>query len=164
MRRILIVGFLLFILSGCTAQETFETLGDVYAQLPPNEPAEVVYVLPEDAATPVFHGDGGKMYFCDGYEIMVETLNGGDLNRTVSTLTGYGVDSLTILQSSNAQPQRYECVWTAAGEGGDQVGRMVILDDGSYHYCISFMADADEAAACTAEWQSVLDSLALAEN
>ena len=161
MKRIIILGFLLFILSGCAVSETFETVHDVYGELPSPEPASVDFLLPEDAATPVFHGDGGRLYFCDGYEIMVETLDAGDLNRTVTTLTGHASDSLTILQTDNSQPQRYECVWTAAGEGGDQVGRTVILDDGSYHYCISFTALAEDAGSLQETWQEIASSIQL---
>lgn len=161
MKRILIAGLLLFLLSGCAAQETFETVNDVYAPQPSPEPASVDFLLPEDAATPVFHGDGGKLYFCEGYEIMVETLEAGDLNRTVTTLTGFDADSLTILETSTAHVQRYECVWTAAGEGGDQVGRTVILDDGCYHYCISFTALADDAGSLQETWQELASSFQL---
>ena len=161
MKRVIIIGLLLFLLSGCTAQETFETVNDVFAPQPNQEPASVDFLLPEDAATPVFYGDGGKLYFCEGYEIMVETLESGDINRTVSTLTGYGVDSLTILQTGSTQLQRYECVWTAAGEGGDQVGRMVILDDGNYHYCISFTALATDAGSLQETWQEIASSFQL---
>ena len=161
MKRILMIGFLLFVLSGCGAQEAFETVNDVYVPQPSPEPASVEFLLPEEAAAPVFHGDAGKLYFCEGYEIMVETLESGDLNRTVATLTGFDADSLTILQTGSAQPQRYECVWTAAGEGGDQVGRMVILDDGSYHYCISFTALANDAGSLQETWQEIASSFQL---
>lgn len=161
MKRILIAGLLIFFLSGCRAQETFETLDDVYSPQSSPTPANVDFLLPEDAATPVFRGDGGKLYFCDGYEIMVETLEAGDLNRTVTNLTGHSMDSLTILQTGNTQAQRYECVWTAAGEGGDQVGRTVILDDGSYHYCISLIALANDAGSLQETWQEIASSFQL---
>ncbi len=161
MKRIVIVVFLLIILSGCGVQETFETVKDVYAPLPSQEPASVEFLLPEDAAAPVFHNDGGKLYFCDGYEIMVDTLEAGDLNRTVRTLTGYDADSLAILQTGSNQSKRYEFVWTAAGEGGDQVGRTVILDDGNYHYCISFFALANDAGSLQETWQEIASSFQL---
>lgn len=161
MKRILVIGFLLFILSGCAAQETFETVNDVYSPQSSPMPASVEFLLPKDAAAPVFHGDEGKLYFCEGYEIMVETLESGDLKRTVATLTGFDADSLTILQTSNPHVQRYECVWTATGEGGDQVGRTVILDDGSYHYCITFTAPADDAGSLQETWQEIASSFQL---
>lgn len=158
MKRAIITGFLLLTLTGCAAAETFETLGDVYGGQASIAPASTSFLLPEDAASPVFRGESGRLYFCEGYEIMVETLASGDLNRTVTTLTGYGVDSLTILQTDDTNPKRYECVWTAAGEGGDQVGRTVILDDGNYHYCISLTALAEDAGSLQESWQEVLSS------
>lgn len=161
MKRILILCLLVFTLTGCGAVETFETIGDIYQPLASPEPAAVNLLLPDDAAAPVFNGQSGKLYFCEGYEIAVETLEAGDLNRTVTALTGYSEDSLTLLKKDSPQGLRYECAWSAAGEGGDQVGRAVILDDGSYHYCLSLTALADDAGSLQECWQEITSSFQL---
>lgn len=163
MKKLVVILALMFLLSGCT-EDVFETIGDQNDVVVMATPAAVLVDLPSSAASPVMEGAYGKLYFCDGYELAIETHQAGDLNATLRNLTGFGKDELQLIQTLRCGVPCYESTWCAAGDTGDQVGRIMVLDDGNYHYCISFMADADEAAACTAEWQSVLDSLALAEN
>ena len=54
---------------------------------------------------------------------------------------------------------RWDWVWTAAGEGGDAVGRAAVLDDGVYHYCVSVMAEAGEAGALETQWSALMGSI-----
>ena len=150
----------LLILSGCSATETMETIGDSYDQLV-IAPQMVKFAVPNDASSQVISGDSGTIYFCEGYEIVVQTMSGGNLDSTLRSVTGYPKDALTVVETSDAYADRYECVWIAAGEGGDQVGRTAILDDGNYHYCLSVMAPAQEAGSLQEVWQSLFLSLEL---
>ena len=92
------------------------------------------------------------------YEIMVETLASGDLNDTIRTISGFEKDQLTVLQTQQADTDRYDFVWTTAGERGERLGRAVILDDGNYHYCMTALRDAEESIIV---WQEVFSSFAL---
>lgn len=159
MKRLWILVALMIMLCGCAPVEDFETMKDVYAPQKLTNPAQISLALPGDAASPVMESENGKLYFCDGYEIMVQTMSAGDLNRTLQSLTGYTKDSLTVIETVNDQIRRYECVWTAAGEAGDQVGRAVIMDDGSYHYCVSVMAHALESGSLQETWQELFTSV-----
>ena len=159
MKKICCLLLVMFLLSGCQAEPTFETIQDVYAGETLSEPRDVVLDLPEDAT--VIHSDQGKLYLCDGYDITVEIFAAGDLNRTVQTLTGFASDALTVLHTAVSDTQRYECVWSAAGEGGDMVGRAVVLDDGAYHYCVTVMASSEQAGKLSDNWQALLDSFSL---
>lgn len=161
MRRLCVLLVCLLVLNGCAGMPVFEQLGDVYNPSQAPEPKKVSISLPEDAASPVIAGDFGKIYFCDGYEIMVETLTSGDLAATIKDLTGYSREALTLLETYLGNIKRYECVWTAAGEVGDRVGRAVILDDGCYHYCVSVMADAVDAGALQESWEALFGSIVL---
>ena len=161
MRKLCVLFVCLLVLTGCAGTPVFEQLGDVYNPSQAPEPKKVSIALPEDAASPVISGDFGKIYFCDGYEIMVETLASGDLSATVKALTGYSLDVLTLLETYLGETKRYECVWTAAGEVGDRVGRAMILDDGIYHYCVSVMADAADAGALQESWEALFGSIVL---
>lgn len=161
MRKLCVLLVCLLMLTGCAGAPVFEQLGDVYNPSQAPEPKKVSLTLPNDAASPVISGAAGKLYFCDGYEIMVETLASGDLSATVKALTGYSRDALTLLETHLGETKRYECVWTAAGEVGDRVGRAVILDDGSYHYCVSVMADAVDAGALQESWEELFSSFVL---
>ena len=160
MKKLWIVTALVLVMCGCAAP-TFETMDDVYAPQQQITPQMTAFQIPNDAATQVMENENSKIYFCEGYDIMVETLAAGDLNRTMQTITGYSANALTIMETSVSQLNRYECVWTAAGEAGDQVGRAVILDDGSFHYCMSVMAPAEEAGSLQDVWEELFSTFRL---
>ena len=161
MRKFGIIIVLALMMSGCSAAETFERVEDVYAGHEAAEVKTITFTVPEDAASQVMESEHGRIYFCDGYEIMVQTLSSGDLNRTLQTLTGFARDNLTVMETASSDFDRYECVWTAAGEAGDQVGRVAILDDGKYHYCLSVMAVAQEAGSLQNSWNDLFTSIDL---
>ena len=149
-------------LSGCSVQDTFETLSDTDAVSAAAVAAQVEVSLPEDAAAPSMENeDGSKLYLCDGYTVTVQTLAGGDLNRTILEVSGFSKDELTVMQTKKNGLDRYEMAWSAAGEGEDQILRGVILDDGKYHYAVTVMANYSQAGALRQTWQSILDSVTL---
>lgn len=154
---VIVVAILLF--TGCS--KNYETMNDAYEPIEPAAVKTVVFSMPEDAAVPVISGDNGKIYFCDGYEITVQTLNAGNLDKTLETLTGFIGDHLTVMQTSIGGIHRYSCAWTAAGEGGDQIGNVTILDDGNYHYCLSVLAPSQEAGSLQATWAALMSSFQL---
>ena len=160
MKKVCVIFAMVMLLSGCAAQQTFETVGDDYAQQVIAEQT-VHYRLPEDAAYQTVQSEYGQLYFCDGYEMTVQTMPAGDLNETLRQLTGFPKDDLTVIQTSLTDASKYECVWTAAGEGGDMVGRAVILDDGNYHYCMTVMAMQEHAAQLRDTWKTLIDSFTL---
>ena len=149
-------------LAGCAATGSFEQLQDVYVPETLSEPAMIQLTLPADAAAQTLTGGSGRLYFCDSYEIAVETLAGGDLDRTLQILTGCNRDDLTLLETGSGE-KRWETVWTAAGEGSQQVGRLLVVDDGSYHYCVSVMADALDAGALQESWEALFSSVVLSQ-
>lgn len=159
MKKLCFLLIFVLLLSGCQAAPTFETMDDVYASQLPDAPRQVALALPEDVQTIV--GSSGKLYLCNGYDVTVETFSSGDLSSTIQQLTGFAPDALTMLQTAVSGVDRYECVWTAAGETGDTVGRAVVLDDGQYHYCVTVMGSADAAGELSADWQALLNSVKL---
>lgn len=162
MKMFAIVLVLSLLLTGCGAVETFETVSDDMVQSVMGPAREVVLTLPDHAASPVINtDDGGKLYLCQGYVLTVQTLQSGDLDRTVRTLSGFGRDAVTVMETALRDVKRYEWVWTAAGEGGDQLARALVLDDGSRHYCLTAMAQAQASGELEAEWESVFSSFAL---
>lgn len=158
------VCFLLMtlLLTGCRAQETFETVADEMALPVMATPGHITVQLPGETAMPVFENDNGRVYVCNDYEIVVETLEAGDLERTMQELTGLGWDDLSVVETFSDGISRYEFVWAAAGESGEQVGRGVILDDGNYHYCLSVLRDAEMSEKTQVNWDQVFSSFAVA--
>ena len=158
-----IVLCVMMCLSGC-AVTTFETVDDPDDVQVMAVPAALLLELPEDAAVPAMEGASGKLYFCDDYHIAVETLVSGNLDATLRTLTGFDREELSPVQTKRCGVACYEAAWSAAGENGDQIGRVLVLDDGSFHYCVSVMASAADAAQCADAWTALLESVDLAEN
>ena len=158
MKRWLCCLLPVLLLCGCGAEETLETVADEWMVPAMAQPREVALRLPEDLAMPVLEEDDKKMYLGEDYEIMVETLASGDLDATLRSLTGYSSDRLTVIRTSQNDVDRFDFVWTAAGEQGERLGRGAILDDGDYHYCLSVLRDGDEALVV---WQDVFASFSL---
>lgn len=155
---LVVVGLLL---SGCAAEGTFETLGDPYELHEDAIKQEIVCILPQEASAQTVQSDYGQLYFCDGYEIALQTFEAGDLDRTLRQLTGFGAEDITVIETGLTPAARYDFVWTAAGEGGDMVCRATVLDDGNYHYCMSVMASQADAPRLREAWKALFDSFTL---
>lgn len=159
MKKICFGLMLVLLLTGCGNPESFETMADTY-QIPEAVPAQQTsMLLSENSVIQIENtSSNDSIYLCDDYCVMVQTFASGDIDATIRSVTGYRKDQLMVMQRENAGIRSYECVWAAAGEGGDQLGRMLILDDGNHHYALSVMADAQKAGELTDTWQLLLDS------
>ena len=158
MKRWGCICLLVILLSGCKAEETLETVSDEWIVPVMAQPREISVRMPEDLMLPVLEQEGRQLYMGPNYEIMLETMAAGDLQATIRNLSGYEQEQLTILETDQGEWNRYEFVWTAAGEQGHRLGRAVILDDGDYHYCMSVLRDAGESLVV---WQDVFQSFSL---
>lgn len=159
MKKILCLVLLALLLAGCGAEPTFETIGDLQVQTA-SAPAQQIFLdLPKNAKLETMGAQGqDKLYLCDGFTVSVQTLEAGDLDRTLRSATGYGKEELTLMQTGAADSKIYRCVWAAAGEGQTQVGKTCIVDDGSYHYVLTVMVPEEDAGRLNEQVQSVLDS------
>lgn len=163
MKKFLCVMLALVLLSGCQQPKDLETLSDNYEQLDLPQPKEVFLQLPEDAAKAVLDAaETGTLYLCDSYSVAVQTLPAGNLDATLRQVTGYGREKLQLWEMKEGDVSRYSCVWASAGEGGDQMGKSTILDDGNYHYVLSVMAPAEDAGELADTWQQLMDSFSIA--
>ena len=160
MKKVCFVLLMAVLLSGCAAQETFETVADEILQPVMAQPAEISVRLPDNAVAPVLESDQRQVYMSEEYEILIETVASGDLSATIRDLCGYEKDQLTVMETQNQNVSRYEFVWACAGEKGDRLGRAVILDDGDYHYCLSVLRDAVQEK-CQIVWSDVFASFTL---
>lgn len=160
MKKICLILVFSLLLAGCGAEQTMETIADDHLQSVMQEQREVILEL--DEAAVALQGETGTMYLCDGYEVSVEIYAAGNLNATFQTITGFGCDELTVLETAAAGAARYECVWTAVGEAGDLVCRAAVLDDGVHHYCVTATAAAENGQVLQEVWEVIFESFALA--
>ena len=162
MKKWFVVVFAVMLLTGCSTQQTFETVDDVFGGDNGATVGTVKLSMPEEAATPVMESEtGGRLYLCDGYDLTVQTMEGGDLNRTLQQMTGYPADALQCMKTKPGGITRYDLAWTSAGEKGDLVARGVVLDDGNYHYVVTVMADAQVSGSLRGTWETLLESVGL---
>lgn len=162
MKKLLVIFILGILLSACGDQETFETVSDVYAVSAISQAQKIQIALPEDAAVESLEStDSGKLYMCDGFCVAVQTMEAGNLDRTIREVSGFEKEQLTVMQTQDGKYDCYEFVWSAAGEAGDQMSRAVLLDDGKYHYVVAVTTDAARTGELTPVMQHILDSVTL---
>ena len=149
------------LLCGCAAQETFETISDEAVMPVMVQPRDITVKLPGEAALPVIENDAGRIYLCEDYEIVLQTLESGDLEKTMQTVSGYSREDLTVMETLSGDISRYEFVWVSAGETGEQIGRGVVLDDGDYHYCLSVLQNAQKTNNSQINWNQMFRSFQL---
>ena len=161
MRLNILMVLLALLLTGCGAEETFETVSDDLVQSVMAQMRQVSVWLPEDAATPALESEDGAVYACEDYEVYQQVLPSGDLEATVRSVSGFDLENLTVVTSSRNECKRHDFVWASASEQGDRVGKGCILDDGSYHYVLTVLGNAETVGENDAVWRQILDSFAL---
>ena len=162
MKKCLILMLAALLLTGCAAEETAETVSDVYIQPVMSTMQQAVVSLPTDASVSVLENeDTGTIYLCDGYTVTLNSLPGGDLDQTLRQTTGFGKEDLALMETESGGIKRIHGVWTDAGETEQQVGRVMVLDDGSYHYVLTCMTDASRMKQLQPVWQDLFDSFRL---
>lgn len=163
MKRLFVGLTLVLLLCGC-AQPVMETVDDAYVQPVSAMTRQVLIELPEDASQQTMEGEGGTLYFCGDYTLCVQTLPGGDIEKTLRSCTGYGMEELTGMQTRQANVDRYEAVFTTSGEQGMEVGRISVLNDGNYHYVLTALIPEAQAGELQKELQTVFASFRLSES
>ena len=161
MKKVFALLFAMICLTGCKAQETFETVEDIIPAEPVAAPQQFFVSLPDDAVTPTFQDESGEIYVCQDYTITKQIAESGDLAKTIRDLTGQTKEDLQVIKTIHDMFERYDFVWTATGEEGLQLGRACILDDGNYHYALSTMTREERAGALRQTIQDVFDSCKL---
>lgn len=162
MKKALLFLILAVLLAGCGAQETFEIMEDMITVEPVAVPRQFFVSLPDAAAAPTFQDENGaELYVCQGYTVSKQILESGDLEKTVKTLSGMSTEEVQIIQTKEENYDRYDFVWTSAGEDGLQLGRACILDDGNYHYTLVCLAEEESAGDLRETFQEMFDSCTL---
>jgi hypothetical protein len=160
-KKVFALLFAMICLTGCRAQETFETVEDIIPAEPVAVPQQFFVSLPDDAVTPTFQDESGEIYVCQDYTVTKQITESGDLAKTIRDLTGQAQEDLQVIKTIHDMFERYDFVWTATGEEGLQLGRACILDDGNYHYALSTLTREESAGELRQTIQDVFDSCKL---
>ena len=115
MRKYLFLLLITALLTGCGAEETFETVMDELAAPVIAQPRFICVDLPGETALPVVENQNGRVYICNDYEIVIQTLESGNLEETMQIMTGLTPEDLTVMETFSDGVNRYEFVWAAAG-------------------------------------------------
>ena len=161
MKKLVLMFILAAVLCGCGTEQTLETVADELLQEVAVQPREMMVNLPEESILPAMDSENGTLHLCGDYDVMLQTLNAGDLDATVRSVSGYGAEDLTVIQTGAGELDQYEFVWTAAGELGPQIGRATVLDDGTYHYVLSATIDAELIGEYQEVWNGMFESFHL---
>ena len=86
----ILMMLLTLLLCGCSAKETFETVADEQVLEVLAQPREIMLTLPEETLLPAMESDGRTLYFCEGFDVAVQTVPSGDLDATMRQITGFG--------------------------------------------------------------------------
>lgn len=149
------------LLAGCGAKP-LETVNDVYPQVVEDAPRRLSVELPKEAALPVMQReDGEKLYLCGDFELRLQTVPSGNLAGTLRKVTGLSEETLRPIQVRWGENIRYDCVWCAAGEEGELVGKTAIIDDGCYYYCVTALAPTELAREQQELWQRIFSTIAI---
>lgn len=137
------------LLCGCAGEQAvFETIGpEAYAEVSAPEPEAISVWLPDEAAVRSVSEDGQEIYVWEDYELRLETRPGGDLDGTLTALTGQQPGALTVMSHEADGIRLYQTVWSATGEEGVTLGRCMVADDGDYHYCVSLLSPEESDSA-----------------
>ena len=158
MKKWMVMLVWVLVLTGCAENGTMETVSDDYVVAVMAQPKQILVDLPGEAALPAMESDSARLYLCRDYEIALQTLASGDLNATLRTVTGFGREDLTILETMRNEMPCYQFAWACAGETGQQAGQGIVLDDGSYHYVMTALWDAEEKGDSQIQWDEVFAS------
>ena len=161
MKKGLILLMSLLLLSGCGSAQVYETVTDEFAVPVSAMPREIRFDLAQEPILPAMESDGGQLYLCGDFDVMVQTLDSGDLNDTVYRISGFMPEELTLLQTGTGDVDKYEFVWTSASESGERIGRATILDDRNYHYVLSATVDASLIEEYQEIWNGIFESFHL---
>ena len=156
---IIMVCAAMLLFTGCKSTP-LETVTDVWApeQLP--KAKDIVLVLPDEISAPAMAQEQETLYLCDRYMLTTHITTGGDIN-TILASTGFEAEKLNPIVTQTNGYKRYDCVWVAAGEHGDQVCRVAILDDGLYHYVLQAGTEHSTAGDLQKTWQDIFDSFTI---
>ena len=163
MKNAIWIGLLLLCMAGCGAEPVYETIGNVWDnEQTVHSPSVIEFALPEDAQMEVLgNTDTGAVYQIGQWTLWTQVLEGGDVPRSMETLSGLKKDRLQIISHPLGSYSCYEAVWSAAEEEGETLVRTAVIPYGPYHYCLSLKAPAEQGEQAGGLFSGILENVYL---
>lgn len=163
MKKICLILLIAALLTGCSGKGSLETVSDVpYTPVMANQKRIQLQLPPELSAPVLENEESGSLYVCDTYSLTLQTVTSGDLKKTILDATGMDQGQLDVLQTHRGDAKCYQWVWSANSETGTQIGRACVLDDGTYHYILTAVADEKNGREVQPQWREIFASFSLA--
>ena len=160
--KFLVLLMTVLLIAGCAPAQVYETVTDEPVLSASAQPGMISFDLAQEPILPAMETDGGQLYLCGDFDVMVQTLDGGDLSDTVFRISGFLPEELTLIRTESADVDKYEFVWTSATDEGQLIGRATVLDDGNYHYAMSATVNAELIEEYQEIWNGIFESFELA--
>ena len=163
LKKIMFFVLIMLTLTGCGAEPTFETIGNVWDNPQAAQtPASIEFALPEDAQMEVMEStDDCKSYQIGDWMLWTEIVTGGDVMQTMENLTGMDADCLNVISHPLGNYQCHETAWSAFDEEGESVIRTAVIPYGEYHYCLSLKAPKEDARKVGSFFSGILKNVYL---
>lgn len=158
---------MVWFLSGCTAQNTWETVKDVLPEeaVSVMEDAYRVWLdVPDDALLALASDDGTQMVYeqTEGeYEITVQTFLSSEPESVMRRLTGFEPEQVQTLQTRRFGLPEYQFAWFTTGADGGWLCRADLLQDDVYCYAVTFSVREGIGAKYAETAQQVFQSIAM---
>ena len=162
MKKGIVWIMLMLLLTGCSSETTYETIGNVWEESEPTAVQGTMdFALPEGARMEVLEENGSKYYSVGNWEIWTQVYPSGNIRSTIELVTGLEPDMPTVVRQQVEDMTCHETAWSTTGEDGMKAARTAVLDDGNYHYCISVMVPESDAEEVGDFFTQILDSVSI---
>ena len=157
MKKLGILFIVILLLCGCKKGDYEVRQAPCGTEAETPTPGVISICATDELSAPVMSTqEGDRLYIGDDYEVSLQTLAGGDINETLKNCTGFDRSKLTVIETQKDGMKRYDCAWSATGEGTQYVARTTVLDDGNFHYVLTVTGcDGEHVAEA---WQQLADS------
>ena len=108
MKKLWVIPLIALLFAGCGKQPTMESITDVPDTPVVSTVQRIQLQLPPELSAPALQGEEGALYLCDDYSVTVQTVEAGDLQRTIRNATGMDKEKLQIVQTRQGDTKRYQ--------------------------------------------------------
>ena len=107
MKKLLAILPLALLLCGCGKETMLETVNDELAEPVVAAVQRVQINLPSELSAPALQSqENGTLYLCDDYSVTVQTVQSGDLRKTLRNATGLEQADLQIQTTRQGDVKR----------------------------------------------------------